>query len=641
MLNIILTTTFLGILLLGGYLYSESLFPSKLIKSRLGASILLGNILFVLAFRFLYAQGPWFSAFSVCAFGGLVYIVARMFGGRQRSEVLSQRIETIDILLLLGIGALYFLQVWHTVGYDDLFHFHTASQIIRGKFPPSFHAFTDLPVKYHYGWATLVAAISTTGQLNLPISSDILTLYSLIGCILLVISLFELLGCSQKAKIIGTSIFFLGGGIFYITHFLLYGSIRNGLCTLSMFQQHTTVYGFGIFLLTVNFIAIYGMKYGKSRWWSLPFAVIPVIAVPIINATSAPFLLMTLLAMGSIMFIRQKTLRARLTVAIASIMLISFIFLAWINIGGAMTIGDSHENPAFGLSIQVFGLSAYAKYMTAYFLLLAPYGLIACLASIVVIAKKRSSIIYENPVIILLLCSCTVLYLLPAVFMLKNIAYWDNFCKLNYFGVLAGWIMLIYFADTKDLLLRLRRLHKLIFAILLVIACHESVLTVAKALTSNAYQEYKAEVKSKQQLIDLVKEDVPINSTILLLNKELTEFYDVSRETHRPNVNYLTFCYEYYGDFTIIAQETGASIVNLFHFHSSHDNTRKFHLLDVLKGLTAGDGRMLQEWDLDYVLCMIEKCPTFLDKWEKDGLVEPFKENQDEGWSLYKVSRTD
>lgn len=638
MSGLISLTGFLSIIFLGGYLYCEPLLPSRLIKSRLGGSILVGNILFVLIYRFLHAQGLWISAFSVCMLGGLAYSAARIIYKKQDQDIISQHFQKTDIFLLFGLGILYLLQVWHTVGYDDIVHFHFASQIIRGKFPPSFHAFTQIPAKYHYGWATLVAAISMVGHTNLPISSDILTLYSLTGCILLALSLFELLGCSHKAKIIGTIIFFLGGGFFLIGHLLLYGSIRNGLCTLSMFQQHPTVFGISIFLFVINLIAFYSRNPKQIKWCLLPMITLPAIAIPVINATSGPFVIFTILFIGLISIFHVKRNSTKLVIGLGLVIIMSLLYFTWKLMGGFMIFGDFYDNPSIGLSIKVLGLSSYVKYMTAYFVLLAPVGTIVLFVSILYILKRGRNFIHENIAIILLLIVCIFLFPLPSLFLIKNAAIWDSFCKVNYFGVLAGWILLVYLADKTGILNRNKKIETLVLSIFLILICHESVITMSMALKSDAYKTYMIGLKNKQNLIEVIKRDVPIDSDILLINKEQRVFYEVSKETNRLITNYYAFCNKYYNDFIIVPQETGASMPNLYMSNYNISRTMEYQLFDNLKDLLYGNGLALKKSSVKFILCMIDKCPQYLDQWKSDGLIEPFRENQNEGWVLYKVA---
>ena len=74
----------------------------------------------------------------------------------------------------------------------------------------------------------------------------------------------------------------------------------------------------------------------------------------------------------------------------------------------------------------------------------------------------------------------------------------------------------------------------------------------------------------------------------------------------------------------------------MFNFYIGR--TQEYQLLDNLKDLLNGNGQALKDSGVEFVLCMIDKCPQYMEKWESDGLIEPFRENQSEGWLLYKVA---
>ncbi len=245
----------------------------------------------------------------------------------------------------------------------------------------------------------------------------------------------------------------------------------------------------------------------------------------------------------------------------------------------------------------------------------------------------------ENAAVLAVMLCILFLYPLPLVLFIDNISRWDNYCKFNFVGVLSAWILLAVFwtrhcSKWHWLLSRLW-----VIVLVLVIACHESFILTGEFLRWNARAAHNRAKASTSQLIKTIKEQVPINSRILLVNRDLTEYYRVS-DHGRMLVNLYRFLGKYYGEFIVPAEETGAAVVNFELMNGANVPGPRRALLEVLdrahKGtLSAAELRRVR---IEYVLCAADKAPAFLVDWQKEGRLQLLASDEIENWSLWRCN---
>ncbi len=637
--SIIKAAIFLSLLFFSGYIYSWSLFPCTTDKSRLGASVILGNILFVWFYKTFGFLSPWDCIISLFFFCSLVGSITYYFSYKDSPTIQARFSPTFsEILLWAGLVFFYFFIVWKSIGYDELFNFHFASQVRNGQVPPVSYGFPEFPAKYHYGWGILLGSLASVSKLPLPVVSDVLTLYALTGAIFLFFALLHIIKVTQSSRLIGAVVFFLGGGVFVLPNKLLTGELSGGMGSVTMFQSHPWTFGFGLFLLILCCIAYcYEEKIIKPLTCIL-LGCIPISSLSFVNATSFSFVLLTCLVLVCYFFLKMRRDTRNILWAFCALLSIPCWIFLWKMMGGIMDNSLKSGNVSVSFSISSLGWALYIKYMIAY-ILLGISGFIGMIVATYYVVKCRFSILNINPAIILLAAGCLFLFPVPFFVWFKSFAAWDNLCKFTYFGILSGWIFLIWFVDKYKAGWNLTKVRSTIsVSFILLFLCHESIILLVRFQENDMHKTYYSSIEKKKDLINYLKTNISLKHRVIILNKYLTSYYETEKLSGQK-VNLYKFIGQNFGDFTVVAKETGTAFVNFHNFSRVSIEGDEWKLLNLLNAVHKGEVPItdFKKEQIKYILCMNEKTPDYINNYLKNDKIILTATDNLEGWSIWQI----
>ena len=637
LLQLLKITLYLSLFYISGFLYVSAIWRRHG-KLAVGASIVSSHFLFILTFLLIQPDNPWIAAINALLFSAIFRCILLPLKRRYITythRALEWNIN--DFLVMVFILIIFSLICIKTVIHDDLNHFYFASQIMRGKFPPSYFAFPDLEAKYHYGWAILLANFTKATTLPLYVSSDILTLFSLSGCVILLLALFHRLNLSPLGRVVGALLFFLGGGVFSLVYQLLYTDQRNGLTLLNMFHQHPWTFGISLYLLVLHLIH-QAKNYSVSQNIVNVVHIIPfVIIIPIVNATSGPFILLILFLISALKFIKPKN-KTDLLIGSSLTILIPILLIIWPFIGGMLVFSPAYDHPAIKFSLHIFSWLHFLKYEIAYVLLLAPASSIVFLFSAWKIIKQIFNQ-YENITIYILMLVVLFLFPLPILALIENAAYWDNFSKINYFAILSSWIVIAYMLD-KYYITRIM-IHSAIktsaLILLLMVLLSDSAVFIQRVGRESRSDYLDNTTLQLTNLLHYFKNEISINNNILILNKNIKEMYPISEISNKPDISLYRYIRSNFGEFEILALYMGVSIINFYDYNFLYNRSREYKLRSAIHSAFSGDASSLLNWNINYILCLHQTCPAFLEDWSSKGMLALQMTHPTEGWRLYRA----
>jgi len=642
---------FVGFLISGmGYGLSVLAHGFSLSPGRIGASLFIGVVMLVLMLNFFGAIGLTFLMFTTIPVS-LLFVLIRLslsekyfFG---KAERMDPEAPPGDRPLLLGsllvLLSIYFFAIWRMVGYDELYNFFFASQVARGKCPPGFFAFPEYTANYHYGWGILLGWIASISGFDLTLISDILTLFMLLICALMCWEVLTLLGISKNSKPMGAILFFLGGGFFILPAGLILGDWRGGMGTLTMFQSHPWTFGMCYFFYIIMLMQRI-LRKEKPFIYYLPLF-IPLLAIPVVNATSISFVGCSLLILALIaIYSRQDIafLKRRLFLAI---LVLAIIIAAWQYMGGVFSQAPPNGWPVergyAGLTAPLFslGFQNYFKYMAAYSLM-APAGILGFIISIRLIFILRMRLFdQKNAALLLLIVSSLLLFPYPYFLWFKQFPAWDNLCKFSYFGVLSGWLLIIYYLDHKIFMQNHFFKNKMIVIVFLAFLFgHESIINCFRFNIQNDHMAFREQTENNQSLIDFIRSDVHINSKILILNNKMKSFY-LPEMISGEKTNLYKYLREHYSPFTHVAMMTGGAFVNFQNGTRAIPGSRLYQIIEFLNAVNS-EGisyNALAKERIAYILCRLNRVPSAVYELENNGFLDKTKVNEKENWGIWKV----
>lgn len=650
--------TWCTLIYLSGFLWTVSFAGNPRSVVTRTAAIPVGLVLYVLVFRStdgLYS--PWHVVGLEVLSAGSMLAVGRYIFKYNPSHV-GVSLPTLswpDYLVALIICVVIVGHSLCFIGHDEINHFFYASQISQGKFPPGAYGHPAIAVKYHYGWDILLASGFLVSGLSFPIVSDALTAYSLVGAVLLVLCILQYLRTPTWLRLISGVGFFLGDGVLGIMTYFVRGDYGSYLSLTALYHQHPWTFAVGFFLVTLLAVE-YCTCASRIRdflfmmlWLMVLYFSVPVCSGSVLPIVGVSLVLIAMRCRVSCMTFRGHIVGYLIVATVAVVLVIM-----WPHMGGIAVAGDAYDNPKLRLSLSLFGAWNYLKYMTAY-LLMIPVGVIVLWYTFYGIFSMRVLTRSENSIQTMLWLSVLIFVPFPFILMVENAAYWDNFCKFNFLGVLAGWLMLpgvihaylqIRMSGVVKLLLR-------VAGVLLLSSCFVTGgLTAGSTLTrvvtcglrewtTSGGEQFTQAVASRRHLIDCVDSLVDINSNIVIVDRRVTTMYPISRATNKSQVNLYGYIAEYYGEFVIVAQMTGRSIVNFYDYNFFYARNEEYSMADRLGQAFAGDANALHHLGASHLLCSDGNVPEYLAGWEKSGHVIPVSSDANEGWSLYRIPSRD
>jgi hypothetical protein len=639
-MSFILSLLFLALVAAIGYCFVMAVYGPAWSPGALGMGMFSGAVGTVLSL----AVFPSHSRLVVTILTGLVLLgtaIRWRLHGVEEAAPIARFDRTLAIAGLVVMGA-YFLMIWRMVGYDETYNFHFASQYMRGHCPPSSYAFPGRTASYHYGWGVLLGALSKAGGLTLPIASDLLTLYMLTASVLMVYGFTARMGWAPTGRALGIVLLFLGGGFFILPCRFLLGEWRNGMGSLTMFQSHPWTFGYGFFSYLLLFSSDEARRYQDGKRIPCVPLLLPLLGVPVVNATTVSLLSVFVACLGIMCFaaLAKRDCRGQLWSAGAMIAAVLLVVAMWPFVGGVFA--DGTEGARRGVAFAPFYLGGrlYIKYMVAY-VLMAPAGAIGMLLGLCVVTRRKAELAeYGNLPETLLYSIAILLFPVPFVVWFPSFPAWDNLCKFSLFSNFAGFLTIaLVLANwiTKPTMAQTRR--RLILAAIALVAGHETVIQIVQKNASDSHRSYRKELAGQADLLDFVRSQTQVQDRILVLSREMDEFYP-SEETAGEKTNLWAFLGSNYGLFTYTARETGAAFVNFQILNHSVPGTLEDDLRVWLNKVhrEGPSAEELRKWQVRYVLCRHALVPEeHIRRLLAAGVIEVAAESIQEGWVCWRT----
>lgn len=436
----------LVVLSMAGYAYMGALYPHWRDRLRIGASLVVGELLFVGLFALAPNADLMPMLVAVLSTGAVAYgagVVLR----RHTHAVASpgRSVDGVDLsdMALIGACLAVLTPVALLTDYWDI-HLHAtyAEQILRGSPSPAPGGMTGVPMPYHFGFDILLAYVVGAASLPMPVAFDLLVLAAIPGIVLLTSAVSRHLGGGRKAEIWRAVLVLGGGGLSFLLHW--YDSSKE-LQFPSMVFQAPWVFAYPAFLMLVAMVCRTPLAQATPAGgfvlatWGLPLS----FALPLGNSplvVVVPFMAAAL-ALHSTLFSNNKR-REALTIVIGIAGVVAgFALNRQLGRGGAFLRGDAYARPETVLSlVHLFDgdmLVALRDYTAkAVFHLAMVVGLLWWLA-----AQAKSCAEWLADRAVFLLAALLALVATPFAVYMLDIPRWDNFCKFPVFGAVAGWFL--------------------------------------------------------------------------------------------------------------------------------------------------------------------------------------------------------
>jgi hypothetical protein len=262
---------------------------------------------------------------------------------------------------------------------------------------------------------------------------------------------------------------------------------------------------------------------------------------------------------------------------------------------------------------------------------------------------RRVSVRSLDAVRIMLWLCVLILIPCPMVVMVENSAYWDNFCKFNFVGVLAAWLLLpAVIEGIGDFAAASIRTVARIAMAALVSTSFMTVVVVAgqvvvEALTPGpagallaSSREFMNAVTAKEALIDCVNRKVDHRSNILIVDSRVSAMFPVSPTSNKAGIDQYGFFTEYFGQFKVVPETTGRSVVNFYDYNFFYARDAEYEAAEAMDRVFRGDSAAMNRLNVSHVLCSSQTMPLYIVDWEKKGQVALEAASEAEGWRLYR-----
>jgi len=549
----------------------------------------------------------------------------------------STQISFSELLTILGVFIAYFLIFCRHTTLDTINHFFLAEQISLDKIPPSIHGFPDVPAKYHYGWDLLLGIARKNSHLNFAGLSSFLTLLMIFANVAIVADYLKRRNYNGFLFSFALILIFLGGGLFSIASSLIMDSTGNGLSLSALFGQSSWLFGVGFLFVLLN--SLEGLNpNNRNIIIAQSILIFPFLLSVGILSASAYVLIMLYFVICILYLLTNFKLRSVYKLAIAIVVyFIAFFYLSRI-IGGMLVDGPGYDSPILIIAPLRIDFDVYATRVAAYLFALAPVGLIMLGYLIWKYIKKPITYFRETVHDLFLNTVGLGLFCFPLLIWVENSAYWDNFCKFNNYGILASWLI-IADGPVRSLIHRRSLKKSFLLVILLILFSNESIIKIYNSLaTPNSIKSYKEAVRRNESLIYAVKAEIPLNSRIYLLNKDLQGMYEVDWEISKSKINLYKYIGENFGDFTLIAMETGRSVVNFYDYNMFVNRTMEYGLWTNMDKLLKGQTEILNQIRGEYIISRMSFLPEYIDNWIDQGYLEIIKQSEVKNWIILRIN---
>lgn len=619
-----------------GYLWSSFISYNNNLISRLGYAFFLGQTYFVITSYFGFVSKSYFNIINVSVL--VLLLILYFIYNRNKKLNLNLKLSKKESLAIVFVTGLYSIYYFNKSTLDTINHFFMASQIKLGKIPPTTYAFPNISIKYHYGWDLLLGNYSRLTGLKFDSISSLLTVLFLVS------SLFVLLGFLRKqlyrdnTKLVAIILFYVGGGIIVIVS-NLYGNriVSGGLSVSSQIGQSSWTFGIFIFLMLLDLLKSfkYNVKYLLNFLLLSPI----LITIGLTTASGYVLILMTFIIILVNFIANKKPLKLNSKPLLLIVLCFLFFFILSGLVGGIMINGNYYDNPKFIFAPLDIPFDIYFERIIAYLFFFSPIATFICVHSIFIVLKNIKNIFKLSLIYQFLYANAIGLYLFPVFIWVENAAYWDNFCKFNYYGILASWILLFKYINPIAKKLKLSSSKFILVYIFFVLFLgNEFFYRVYKSINFDS-KNNSINLGENQNylLLKSIENNISLNNNIYLLNKNLKGMYVVDTLTNKSKVNLYNYINVNFGKFKDVSMLKGRSIANFYDFNFLISRDLEAKLWQTLDGLYKGNSKILENIRGEFILSSITELPTFAVEWEIQNKITVIEKSIQEDWIIFKV----
>jgi hypothetical protein len=597
-----------------------------------------GQIYFLFIVYFGFSEREIFNGCNLVVIVTLILVNYNL--GKTRNFKFDYKLNLKFLITASILTLVYGIYFYYTQTLDLINHFYLASQVVNNKIPPTTYAFPDIPIKYHYGWNLLLGGYNKLTSLNFGLLSSVLTVLFIISALFLLIGYFSNKNY-KKNEVLTTVILFFTGGGFIVLASNLFGSrtISGGLSLLDQIKQSSWTFGTCIFLIFLYYLR--KLNYSNKNFKDF-LIISPVFLSLGLTSASGYVLALLFFLVLLLQILMSKHVNKIFFINLFYVLLgFAFFYVLSKNIGGMLISGSLYDNPKFIFSPLMVPFKIYAERIVAYLLFFSP---VTTIISLMIVYKLIIDFknIPKLPVLDIFLYACVIcLYWFPVFIWVENSAYWDNFCKFNYFGILASWILLIrYLGPLSEKLKKFKLNKKLVYVLLILLLSIE----FSYKLFFSIYNNYKVNTSTSlnitsqnTNLLKFINTKIPLDKNIYIVNNELKEMYPVDTISNKSNVNLYGFINKYFYQFTDIPKKTGRSIANFYDFNFFMNRTLEKDLWITLDLLYKGDSNVLDRINGDYIISNYFKIPDYAKDWNQSDKIKVVEKSTEEDWIIYKV----
>lgn len=608
------------------------------------------GILYNIGYGFLYGQ---IFLLSIVALGlhnnDLFYVIVSILllcslvlsycNKLTNSKIIFRNILSTRVFVMLGITILYSIYLFCNGTLDTMNHYYFASQVKFDKVPPSNHGFPLADVKYHYGWDLLLGFYGKISGLSFDVISIIISILFIISSIIILEKVLLQFKLEKSLVNIGLFTFFLGGGYTLTVSSILGLDRSNNLSIITQIGQSSWVFGLLVFLILVDILQ--NFSFNKNSLLQIVIVQPILLTIGLTTASGYVLVLMTFVLLFLELFIRYKRFE-RLHVKLFLLTLVFLFFLIVTNnLKGFLISGHVYDNPKFIFAPIEISFNIYFKRVIAYLFVYAPLTFIICIYLVVTSLKDLKKVINIS-LEYKFLYSCIIgLYLFPLFIWVENSAYWDNFCKFNFFGIIASLLMFPLIINEYFILKRFSKKKILIISIFLVaLISYENLYKIGLNLYDYE-KKYAVQKKNIKQdlLIKEVMAHIDLEDNIYLLTDKVKSMYEVDNSTNKSNVNFYDYINKNFGQFKIIPMQTGRSVANFYDFNFFMNRELEMELWQTLNGLYSGSFTALNKIKGSFLISSKSNKPYYLNEWFRENRVELIAESNQEDWIMYFVKK--
>jgi hypothetical protein len=620
---------FLLLEIIVGYLISLLIFNSGVLK--IASSVFVTSIVIIVFshfFRFNYS----FIAYAIISF--IIFLIS-FLNLKKRSVFINIKIslKREELILLIINTLIWFFLCSISFGYDEINHAFYVAQILHGTYPPLSYFPLDAPVVYHYGWDILVATVCKEFGFTFPYASSLLILLFVLSNSLLLIVFLKNITDKFWILVIVFFVFQFGDGILKFVSEILGETQTGRLSYFSMINQPAWLFTTSWLLIIVNLIVEKDYSDVREIIKTSLFVFILGSVATIYSATSVLLigLFLSFLGFQQLSLKKYKQFLLPLFTGIALL-----IFWNRLN-SGILVNGSYYDQPVFRSSISLLGLKNYIKYEGAY-ILMTPItiGVIIYMVFLFIKREYKTSI---YPKWVLFLFYTTILcYFIPFFILTENSAYWDNFCKFNYIGVLSSFLLLPYVIKEYYKKNKLNQIGLILFLVIAFISTIINLFNIvsSKDIIFGSHRLYEISINKTKHLTEYASNHLNSHDKVLALNKNVTSHFVVDRKSNKAMVSSYDYMLNNFGEFLSLPFMLGIPVINYYDYNFMINRQIEYKLVDNLNLLYGGNISVLNSISVDYLIMTFDKKPAYIDKLVKLNMISLVAYDKTENWLLFK-----